>query len=55
MEVAEDERKDKTNQNFMSENETKLIALQDLFTFVKEFKEESYSLILSRLADLNTF
>ena len=33
--------------------ETRLIAFQELFTFVKEFKNESYSLILSRLADLN--
>lgn len=55
MELAQGERKEKSAQNFMTENETKLIALQDLFTFVKEFKEESYSLILSRLADLNTF
>lgn len=34
-------------------NQTKLIAFQELFTFVKEFKNEAYSLILSRLADLN--
>lgn len=37
----------------VSDNQVKLLALRDFFNFVKEFKEESYSLIISQLKEIN--
>jgi hypothetical protein len=39
--------------NYISENQVSLLALQDFFTFAKEFKEECYSLIVSQFKELN--
>lgn len=50
-EVNED---DENNEHgVVSEGQIKLLALRDFFNFVKEFKEESYSLIISELKNIN--
>ena len=49
----DDEEDEELNDGFVSDSKIKLLALQDFFNFVKEFKEESYSLIISQMKPMN--